>query len=1004
MNLVDKEILLERRRFAGRVFVLAAALILFVLAVAQGLLYYTGLRVLASGHEMGMSDLVVAWCQIMAVSLLAFLGAGWKTHQAWKESAERIGRLMDAKLNSSKNRLEASAELSQSTDALALAQRRETSEYLARNPGRFRSYTLVGATACCVVLLILNGALATKSVAALQKAQAIALAQSKKPDAPKPPAAQPYAKIDIVAPDSETRATPIEEVVVKGSADSDNGFSAVSMQASINGGPEKSIPVDPALFNKGGPTKFNQSLLLDELGAQPFDVVSYYLQGTSRHATPLKVASQMQFIEVRPFREDVHKAQSPSGSPPGSASAKVEQGLEGLISQQIMVSKRTWVIASNPLPATDPALAAESGKAGDAQDKIAQKTHALYQQMTQMGFSASIIDSLSQAETSMHQAVDKIKQPALHDAPPLQQHALGELVAATKDAIKEMATKQVAANAQQEKKAFKDNQKLPSKATGSDTNPISKLNQLINREQNVVKNMSAQPKPGEPSPSPEQQGRQPGQSPSQGEQTAQNQPPGQQPGQQPSQQPGQSPSQGQGQGGQPSQAAQDQSSPGQGGQQPGQQPGENPSQGQGQGGQPSQTASNASPSGNQPGAQVAQEQSQIGKELGDLQNQPDTPATSNQPISEAQEAAQRSADKLAAQDREGALSDAHTSEAAMVRALTAMQTEADRQMRDSLAQAQQQLKDAAQAQAQAANPSDQGKVNDQAAAARDELAQEKEHQQASGDPKLAQLAAALAHDYDHSEIPAKLAQLGNQPAATPEQRADAAAAMSKFADQIAAKRLAMQSETQNLEDTLKRIERVQDNMNAARGTPEEQAQLAKELQTDLSTALSDAKTLLPPGGQPDNGEKGQNNPDGKSGTDVAANDPKGQNGTGQKGQRGNPSGEKDQAGVVGYGSAPHSSSTATELMYGHTEELPYMNVPIHPVSPLAFQGLRSPLGAFRQEIEQRLAFLRDQEVLTYLNPDQSPEQYRAQVEAYYERISREAKAAAVTPPAPPPSQ
>jgi len=42
-------------------------------------------------------------------------------------------------------------------------------------------------------------------------------------------------------------------------------------------------------------------------------------------------------------------------------------------------------------------------------------------------------------------------------------------------------------------------------------------------------------------------------------------------------------------------------------------------------------------------------------------------------------------------------------------------------------------------------------------------------------------------------------------------------------------------------------------------------------------------------------------------------------------------------------------------------------------------------------------------VLTYLNPDQSPEQYRAQVAAYYERISREAKAAVPNPPAQPAS-
>ena len=341
-----------------------------------------------------------------------------------------------------------------------------------------------------------------------------------------------------------------------------------------------------------------------------------------------------------------------------------------------------------------------------------------------------------------------------------------------------------------------------------------------------------------------------------------------------------------------------------------------------------------------------------------MQNQPETPASSNSAMSEAQEAAQRSADKLSAQDQAGALNDARTADAAMLRAEAAMETEAARQMRDALAQTQQQLHEAAQAQLKATNPSDQAKVNDQAASARANLAQEKDQQTASGDQKLAQLADALAHDYDQSGIPDKLARLNNPTNANPGDQAAMANQLNKFADQIAARRLAMQTETQNLEDTLKRIDRVRDNMNSAHGTPEQQAQLAKELAADLNTAVSDANVLLPHDDQP-------------------------QQGTGK--------------------SSAENADGAQENGTPHTYERPYVNVPIHPISPMAFQGLREPLTAFREEIEQRLAFLRDQGVLTYLNPDQSPEQYRAQVAAYYERISREAKAAVPNPPAQPAS-
>jgi hypothetical protein len=353
---------------------------------------------------------------------------------------------------------------------------------------------------------------------------------------------------------------------------------------------------------------------------------------------------------------------------------------------------------------------------------------------------------------------------------------------------------------------------------------------------------------------------------------------------------------------------------------------------------------------------MAREQSQIGKALGDLQNQPDTPASSGPAMSEAQEAAQNSADKLGAEDEPGAFNDARMAEAAMLRAQTAMEAEAGQHMRDALAQAQQQLQEAAQAQLNASSPSDQAQVKDQAGAARDDMAQEQDHQAASGDPKLAQLASHLLKQYDQSGITQKQAQLASQPNSTPEDRTAAAEAMRNFADQISAERLAMQSETQNLEDTLKRIDRVDQNMNSARGTPQEQAQLAHELQSDLNTALSDAKALLPHDSQP--------GPDGKT--------------------------------PGGNGGAPGGSGSINS---GYS----LIKVPLRPGSPVAFQVLREPLAAFRLEIEKRLEYLRNQMVLTYLNPDESPEEYRAQVAAYYERISRETKAATPNPPEQTPS-
>ncbi len=343
-----------------------------------------------------------------------------------------------------------------------------------------------------------------------------------------------------------------------------------------------------------------------------------------------------------------------------------------------------------------------------------------------------------------------------------------------------------------------------------------------------------------------------------------------------------------------------------------------------------------------------------------MQDQPGSEAKSNNALAEAQAAAQASADALAAEDRPGALNAARNAEAAMLRAHEAMAAAAGEQMRDALAQAQQQLQDAARAQRDAATPTAQAQIVQQAQAVREALDRLRQEQAAMGDPKLASLADSLLSKYDASGIPPKLEGLGRGQGGSMEERAAAAEMMSKFAGVMASSRLAMQSESKNLEDTLARIDRVQHNMDQTRGTPEEQAQFAQELQADLATAVSDADALLPPG----DGDAPGTAPGASPGTSPG----------------------DGSSGKVGKADTDNSSL--------HRTAHAYIDVPIHPVSPSAFQGLRVPLAAFRQEIEQRLEALRTQAELTYLNPDQSPEAYRAQVAAYYERISREAKAAA----------
>ncbi len=135
-------------------------------------------------------------------------------------------------------------------------------------------------------------------------------------------------------------------------------------------------------------------------------------------------------------------------------------------------------------------------------------------------------------------------------------------------------------------------------------------------------------------------------------------------------------------------------------------------------------------------------------------------------------------------------------------------------------------------------------------------------------------------------------------------------------------------------------------MQTNKGSAADQQEMAQELQQEMNTAMSDAQKLLP--------------------------------------------GDSSQ------GSAPggHSGSALAEL-YLASDIYPggHAHPPVKPVRPIDFLPLRKPLMAFRDELAARLNDLHSQTMLSYLNPDESPEEYRAQVAAYYERISRETHAA-----------
>ncbi len=114
-----------------------------------------------------------------------------------------------------------------------------------------------------------------------------------------------FADLALDLPEPEIRAKPLDELEWGGRGVSSRGFRSIALAVYVNGARKKELPPDESPDRKGE-IRFNGYLALEEFDVKPFDLVSYHLEGTAVTADgERKILSTPQFIEVRPFREDV---------------------------------------------------------------------------------------------------------------------------------------------------------------------------------------------------------------------------------------------------------------------------------------------------------------------------------------------------------------------------------------------------------------------------------------------------------------------------------------------------------------------------------------------------------------------------------------------------------------------------------------------------------------------------------------------------------------------------
>ena len=247
-----------------------------------------------------------------------------------------------------------------------------------------------------------------------------------------PPAAiapeqnQAWGEVRITDPGGDLRVTKVDVVPLSIEAAANHDLKRVAWYSSINGNPEQphalAAPKEPRY------AVYQPTVYLDELQLSDWDVLTYYARAETD--APRAFASEVYFIEVRPFREDILK--TPGGE--GGRAYQTINEISSLIGRQQQVIRQTYQYGQLPT-GSDPARTQTRKKlSGEEQDLAASAQH-LYAQMAATMENQPIgvaLDNLAKAEGSLRRAVVLLDADTIPEAEDNERAALSALVATRK--------------------------------------------------------------------------------------------------------------------------------------------------------------------------------------------------------------------------------------------------------------------------------------------------------------------------------------------------------------------------------------------------------------------------------------------------------------------------------------------------------------------------------------------------------------------------------------------
>jgi hypothetical protein len=235
-----------------------------------------------------------------------------------------------------------------------------------------------------------------------------------------------WGEVRITDPGVDMKVTKVDVVPLQIEAAANQPLENVNWFSTVNGGEESKHelprPAEPRY------AVYQPQLYLDELQLSDWDVLTYYAKAKTDQQNSF--ASEVYFLEVRPFREDILKL--PGGQ--GGKAYETLNEMSALISRQQLVIRQTHQHLQRPLEQAN-LQAQDRKKLAGAENELGDSTAHLYAKMAAQMENAPIgeaLDNLAKAGGSLDGASKQLDANSMTGAQGSERRALTELVAARK--------------------------------------------------------------------------------------------------------------------------------------------------------------------------------------------------------------------------------------------------------------------------------------------------------------------------------------------------------------------------------------------------------------------------------------------------------------------------------------------------------------------------------------------------------------------------------------------